>query len=197
MATDPKTVVTEIISGLSGTGEVDRATAEDLFPVVYDELRRLAKGYMSRETPGHTLQPTALVHEAYLKLVDADRLEARDRSHFLALAARAMRQILVDAFRRRSAAKRGSAQTPLQIEDGLLAAPERGGQILELDAALRRLAEVDSRLARVVELKFFGGLQHDEIATVLGVSTRTARRDWMKAKAWLAVEIAPSAHEAD
>jgi len=163
----------------------DSEAMERLWEKVYDELRRIARAQLHR-SPGGTLDTNALVHEAYLKLVDADRLSASDRAHFFALSARAMRQIVVDHFRRRVAAKRGGDQAPLPIEEHLVAAPERGEEILALDDALTRLGERDPRLARVVECKFFGGMEYEEIADVVRSSARTVRRDWLKAKAWLA-----------
>ena len=135
-ATDPKTLATEIISGLSGTGDVDRATAEDLFPVVYDELRRLAKGYMFRETPGHTLQPTALVHEAYAKLIDVE-VTWQDRAHFYALAARMMRRLLVNHAKARNAGKRGGG-----------ARQARGASAVRPCAARRRIVRLSRARAR-------------------------------------------------
>jgi len=179
----------EITQVLLAARSGDREALDHAYGAVYDELRRIARSQLRRQAGG-TLDTTALVHEAYLKLVDAERVGATDRAHFFALAARAMRQILVDAFRKRSAAKRGGADTPLPLEDDLVPAPERGEQILALDGALHGLADVDPRLARVVELKFFGGMQYDEIATVLDLSPRTARRDWLKAKGWLATALA-------
>lgn len=192
MTTDPKTRVTEIISDLSGSGEVDRATAEELFPLVYDELRRLAKGYMSRETPGHTLQPTALVHEAYLKLVDQTRSNWNGRTHFFAVGARVMRRLLVDHARERGAQKRGAAWQVVTLSDTL--EPFGGGtldpeQLLDLNAALDHLAQIDEREAKVVTLRFFGGLTVEQAAEVLGISKRTVENDWRHAQAWLRLRL--------
>ena len=193
MTSDPKTRVTEIICGLSGTGEVDRATAEELFPVVYDELRRIAKGYMSRETPGHTLQPTALVHEAYLKLVDQSRVDWRGRTHFFAVGAKVMRRVLIDHARTRKRAKRGGDWLRVTLT-GLAGSPLGGDldptQLLALHSALEKLAQLDERQARVVELRYFAGLKMSEVAEVLGVSKRTADGDWAKARIWLEQELA-------
>jgi RNA polymerase sigma factor (TIGR02999 family) len=185
---DPKTRVTEIVRTLSGAGEVDPATAEDLFPHVYGELRRLARGYMSRETPDHTLQPTALVHEAYLKLVDQTRVDWRGTTHFFAVGARIMRRLLVDHARERGAQKRGGGWRAVTLSNvlGPVGAdaldPE---QLLDLDASLERLAEIDEREAKVVTLRFFGGLTVEQVAEVLGVSKRTVENDWRHAQAWL------------
>ena len=192
MTGDPKAHVTEIISGLSGTGEVDRATAEELFPVVYDELRRLAKGYMSREKPGHTLQPTALVHEAYLKLVDQTRADWKGKTHFYAVGAKVMRRLLVDHARARDALKRGAGWQSVTLSGALdplgreMLDPE---QLLDLNGALEELAEIDKREARVVTLRFFGGLTVEQVAEALGVSKRTVENDWRHAQAWLRLRL--------
>jgi len=190
---DPKIRVTEIISGLSGAGEVDRATAEELFPVVYDELRRIAKGYMSRETPGHTLQPTALVHEAYLKLVDQTRADWKGKTHFFAVGAKVMRRLLVDHARERGALKRGAGWRSVTLSEALdplggeVLDPE---QLLDLNSALEQLGEIDEREVRVVTLRFFGGLTVEQVGEALGVSTRTVENDWRHAKAWLSLRLA-------
>ena len=192
MTSDPKTRVTEIICGLSGTGEVDRATAEELFPVVYDELRRIAKGYMSRETPGHTLQPTALVHEAYLKLVDQTRANWKGKTHFFAVGAKVMRRLLVDHARERGALKRGAGWHSVTLSEGLnpLGGEELDPeQLLDLNSALEQLAEIDEREVRVVTLRFFGGLTVEQVSEALGVSTRTVENDWRHAKAWLRLRL--------
>ncbi|MBD3849893.1 MAG: sigma-70 family RNA polymerase sigma factor [Acidobacteria bacterium] len=184
--------MTEIISGLSGAGEVDRATAEDLFPVVYDELRRLAKGYMFRETPGHTLQPTALVHEAYLKLVDQTRANWKGKTHFFAVGARVMRRLLVDHARERGAQKRGAGWQSVTLSGALdplgVEVLDRE-QLLDLNAALEQLAEIDEREAKVVTLRFFGGLTVEQVAEVIGVSKRTVENDWRHAQAWLRLRL--------
>ena len=195
MDSDPKTRVTEIISGLSGSEGIDRATAEELFPVVYDELRRLAKGYMSRETPGHTLQPTALVHEAYLKLVDQTRANWKGKTHFFAVGARVMRRLLVDHARERGALKRGAgwqSVTLTEALDPLGGEPLGPEQIIDLESALDQLAEIDEREAKVVTLRFFGGLTVEQVAEVLGMSKRTVENDWRHAQAWLRVRLSES-----
>jgi RNA polymerase sigma factor (TIGR02999 family) len=189
---DSKTLVTEIVSNLSGAGEVDPATAEVLFPHVYDELRRLARGYMSRETPGHTLQPTALVHEAYLKLVDQTRVDWRGKTHFFAVGARIMRRLLVDHARGRGAVKRGGgwrAVTLSETLDWLDADALEQEQLLDLDRALEELAGIDEREAKVVTLRFFGGLTVEQAAEVVGVSKRTVENDWRHAQAWLRMRL--------
>jgi RNA polymerase sigma factor (TIGR02999 family) len=189
---DPKTIATEIVSGLSASGEVDRTTAEDLFPVVYDELRRLAKGYMFRETPGHTLQPTALVHEAYLKLVDQTRANWKGKTHFFAVGARVMRRLLVDHARGRGAQKRGAGWQNVTLSEALypLAGQELDPEkLLDLNVALEQLAEIDEREARVVTLRFFGGLTVDQVAEVIGMSKRTVENDWRHAQAWLRLRL--------
>ena len=184
--------VTEIVCGLGRGGTEGSASAERLFPVVYDELRKLARSYMNRETPGHTLQPTALVHEAYLKLVDQTRADWKGRTHFFAVGARVMRRLLVDHARERGALKRGAGWRPVTLsgafEDlaGGAMEPER---LLDLNAALERLSALDEREGKVVTLRFFGGLTIDQVAEVLGVSKRTVEYDWRHAQAWLKKEL--------
>ena len=171
--------------------EGDAAAGDELYPLLYDELRRVARGVMASERVGHTLQPTALVHEAYLKLVDATAVRQGDRERFLRLAAWAMRQVLVDFARRRRAERRGGDDRErVSLAPGLLASEENGAtpgsvDLLDLDDALTRLAERHEQAARVVELRFFGGLSIEESAAVLGVSPTTVKRDWLMAKAWL------------
>ena len=192
MKSDPKTLATEIICGLGAGGNADPATAEELFPVVYDELRRLARGYMSRETPGHTLQPTALVHEAYLKLVDQTRADWKGKTHFYAVGAKVMRRLLVDHARERGALKRGAGWQNVSFSEALdplggeVLDPE---QLLDLNSALEQLAEIDEREARVVTLRFFGGLTVEQVAEVVGVSKRTVENDWRHAQAWLRLRL--------
>jgi RNA polymerase sigma factor (TIGR02999 family) len=164
-------------------------------PVVYAELRRLASGFMRGERPNHTLQPTALVHEAYLRLIEQKRVEWRNRAHFFGVAAKLMRRILVDHARARLTAKRGAAEPAVHLQEGLVFAEERCGEFVALDAALERLAQFDPRLERIVELRFFGGLSVEDTAEVLGISTRTVKRDWNAAKAWLHGEMTQKAVE--
>ena len=167
----------------------DPEALNELYPHVYEELRRLAHAQLRRQRPGGTLHTTALVHEAYLKLFDQRQVDVESRSHFFALSARAMRQILVDHFRRRSAQKRGGDQTVLPLEEGQIPVEARGDVLLALDDALDRLEQLDERLSRVVEYKFFGGMTEQEIGNVLDLSARTIRSDWRKAKAWLALNL--------
>jgi RNA polymerase sigma factor (TIGR02999 family) len=159
-------------------------------PLVYDELRAIAHGQLRRERPDHTLGTTALVHEAYLKLIDQRQADWQDRTHFFSIAARAMRRILIDYARRHVAAKRGGGMRKVALEEAFqLAAGERADELLAIDDALERLAALDARQAKVVEYRFFGGMTEDETAQVLGITSRTVRRDWIKAKGWLQREL--------
>ncbi len=162
-------------------------------PLVYDELRSLARRYMRSERREHTLQPTALVHEAYLRLVDRPRVDWRGRTHFFAVGARVMRHLLIDHARGRGRKKRGGGRYRVTLTDWRAAGGEAGldpGELLDLDAALEKLARVDEREARVVELRFFAGLTVAEVAHALGVSKRTVEQDWTHARAWLRRELA-------
>jgi len=179
--------VTEILREWSGG---DENAAERLFPLVYEELKRQARFSLSNERHDHTLQPTALVHEAYLRLVDQTVLEAENRIHFFAIASRLMRQILVDHARKRNAEKRGGAAQRLSLDEIDFAPEEMAGDILSLNDALMRLEKMDKRKAQVVDMRFFGGLKEDEIADALGVNEKTVRRDWQFAKLWLYRELA-------
>jgi RNA polymerase sigma factor (TIGR02999 family) len=167
----------------------DSAASERLMPLVYDELRRLARGYLRRERADHTLQPTALVNEAYLRLVDQTRVNWQSRAHFYGIAARMMRRVLVDHARSHAAEKRGGARHRLSLDDVSLPVEERAAELVALDDALVSLAELDPRKARVVELRFFGGLEVKEAAEVLGVSDKTVMREWERAKLWLCREL--------
>ncbi len=160
-------------------------------PVVYEELRRLAKQHLRRERPDHTLQATALVHEAYLRLVDQRAVTWQNRAHFFGVAAQLMRRILVDYARRRQAAKRGGAALKVSLNELVLAAEERSEEVVALDEALERLAAMDPRQGRVVELRIFSGLTVEETAEVLGISPATVKREWTMARAWLSREIRP------
>jgi RNA polymerase sigma factor (TIGR02999 family) len=169
----------------------DAALAE-LTPLVYEELRRLAHRHMGGERPDHTLQTTALVNEAYLRLADQTNPRWQDRAHFFAVAARAMRQILVNYAKSYRAQKRGGGALKVDLEEAALVSPEQSREIVDLHEALQDLATLDSRKAQVVELKYFGGLNDDEIAEILKISTVTVRRDWIFAKAWLHKELCSS-----
>lgn len=179
----------EITGILFRWSQGDEHALDKLTPLVYRDLRRIAARLLRGERLGHTLQPTALVNEAYLKLAGQAKAQWQNRTHFFAVAARAMRQILVDHARGHLRAKRGAGVTVLPLEDGLLFAPERSADLLALDQALERLSAIDPRKTRVVELRFFGGLNNDEIAEVLQISPNTVMRDWNMAKAWLRREI--------
>jgi len=167
----------------------DNAALVELTPLVYEELRRLAHHYMEGQRADHTLQTTALVDEAYLRLADQTAPSWQNRAHFFAVAARAMRQILVNYAKSSRAQKRGGGALKVELEEGVIVSPEQSQAIVDLHEALERLGTLDSRKARVVELKYFGGLNHDEIAEVMKVSTVTVRRDWVFAKAWLYTEL--------
>ncbi len=165
---------------------VDPALAQVVFPLVYDELRRIARHALSSERTGHTLDTTALVHEAYLRLVDSTRIPWEDRSRFLAVAATAMRHILVDHARRRHALKRGQTPIAVNLDQLPVSVDESADTLIALDDALTRLGALSPRLVQVVECRFFIGMTEEETAAALGVTARTVRRDWIKAKAWLA-----------
>ncbi len=167
------------------TGAFDR-----LVPMVYDELRRIAHGHLRRQRPGGTLDTTGLVHEAYLKLAEQTALDVRDRGHFLAISARAMRQVLIDFARARTAGKRGGPQAQrVTLEDDLAAVESQAERLLDVDRALERLRAHSERLARVVECRYFAGFSEEETAEALGVSLRTAQREWLRARAWLQREL--------
>ncbi len=158
-------------------------------PFVYDELRRQARNYMAREQGLQTLQPTALVHEAYLKLVDQTRVNWQNRAHFFGVASTVMRRILVDHARANATGKRGGAAARLSLEDVQISVEERASDLVALDEALKNLAKFDERKSKIVEMRFFGGLTDGEIAEVLGVSTRTVLREWKTARLWLYREL--------
>lgn len=181
------------MTAVAGSGAPERASAVELFPLVYDEMRRIAGRMMCRENPGHTLQPTALVHEAYLKLADQTRATWKGRTHFLAVGAQVMRRLLINHARDRAAVKRGRNWERVELTRAL-ARPGRElldlDQMLALNRAVERLAELDERQAAVVTLRFFGGLEIEQIAEVLAVSKRTVDYDWLHARAWLFRELA-------
>jgi RNA polymerase sigma factor (TIGR02999 family) len=173
----------------------NKAALDQLMPCVYDELRRLASRYLRRERADHTIQPTALVHEAYLRLVDQTEVRWQDRAHFFGMAATVMRHILVDHARRRHRAKRGGSVTWLSLEPIREGFEARSLDLIAVDAALTQLEAVDPQQSRVVELRFFGGLTAEEIAEVLGLSSRTVERDWRTAKAWLRSRLRPEGQD--
>ena len=161
-------------------------------PLVYDELRRLASSYLRQERSDHTLQPTALVHEAYLRLVDQKNVHWKDKGHFFAITAQLMRRILVDHARSHLAEKRGSGAAKVPLEDALVMSNERPDELLTLDESLTRLGRMDPQQARIVELRIFAGLSVEDTAALLGISPATVKRDWSMAKAWLSLEIGKS-----
>jgi RNA polymerase sigma factor (TIGR02999 family) len=167
----------------------NKDAAHRLMPLVYDELRRLADNCFRHRAPGQTLQPTAVVHEAYIKLIDQTVADYRSRSHFIAVAATAMRQILIDGARRRTARKRGGGRQRVALDDAVAVTPGRPTDLLELDDAMRRLAGLDERKAKIVELRFFGGLSIKETAEALDLARSTVTEDWRMARAWLACEL--------
>ena len=167
----------------------DNAALVELTPLVYEELRRLAHHFMEGQRPDHTLQTTALVNEAYMRLADQTKPSWQNRAHFFAVAARAMRQILVNYARSNRAQKRGGGALKVELDEVAIISPEESKEIVDLHEALERLAALDSRKAQVVELKYFGGLNYDEMAEVLKISPVTVRRDWRFAKAWLYTQL--------
>jgi RNA polymerase sigma factor (TIGR02999 family) len=195
MAEDTKERIATLVAGLGGDSEC--ASTEELWGLVYDDLRRLARWRMAGAV-GHTLQPTALVHEAYMRLVDQSRVDWRGRSHFKAVASKVMRNLLVDHARRKASAKRGGDRNRITLAEGISTSKTLEidlEQMLSVDAALGRLAEHDSKQARVVELRFFGGLTVAEVAEVIGVSKRTVEGYWTHARAWLLRELSHGADD--
>jgi RNA polymerase sigma factor (TIGR02999 family) len=182
----PPEDVTQILREVSGG---NREAPARLMPLVYDELRRLADHYLRRERPDHTLQPTALVHEAYLRLIDQTRVDWQNRAHFFGVAAQLMRRILVDHARRHQASKRGGFGQKLTLDEAVDYSQTRDVDLVKLDDALTALAKFDARQSRVVELRFFGGLTIEETAEAIGISPATVKVDWSMAKAWLRREI--------
>src|SRR6266436_4980346 len=166
-------------------GNGDEAARDELMPLVYEELHRLAHQHMNRERPGHTLQTSALVNEAFMRLVDQRDVHWQNRSHFFGLAAQMMRRILVDYARNRGYAKRGGDARQVSLDEAMIVSEERSAEVVALDEALNGLAEIDPRKSQIVELRFFGGLSIEETAAVLKVSPGTVMRDWTLAKAWL------------
>jgi RNA polymerase sigma-70 factor (ECF subfamily) len=182
----PRADVTQLLADVR---QGQAGAAEALLPMVYQELRRIAASYMRRERANHTLQATALVHEAYLQLIDQTRVEWQNRAHFFGVAAQLMRRILVEHARAHNAAKRGGAAPKLELDEALNYFPNRDITILSLEDSLQTLEKLDERQSKIVELKFFGGLTTEEISEVLGVSTATVEREWRSARAWLYNEL--------
>jgi len=170
-------------------GDGDQVAGDQLLSVVYQELHRLAHHYMKRESPGHTLQTSALVNEAFVRLVDQKNVQWQNRAHFFGIAAQMMRRILVDYARKRNYAKRGGGAQQISLDEGLTVSEGRSAEVVQVHEALEQLAEFDPRKSQIVELRFFGGLSIEETAGVLGVSPGTVMRDWTLAKAWLRREI--------
>jgi RNA polymerase sigma factor (TIGR02999 family) len=170
-------------------GEGDQIARDQLMSLVYEELHRLAHRYMKRESPGHTLQTSALVNEAFVRLVDQKNVRWQNRAHFFGIAAQMMRRILVDYARSRNYTKRGGGAQQISLDEALIVSDERSEEVVGVHEALERLAEFDARKSQIVELRFFGGLSIDETAGVLNVSPGTVMRDWTLAKAWLRREI--------
>jgi RNA polymerase sigma-70 factor, ECF subfamily len=184
-----ETLAHDVTQLLQAWREGDQGALDKLMPLVYQELHRLAQGYMVQERPGHTLQTTALVNEAYLRLVDAGKVNFQNRAHFFAISAQLMRRILVEFARRHASLKRGGEVARVSLEESLVVYGERGTDLVALDDALQALAAIDARRSRVVELRFFGGLSVEETAEVLKVSPETAMHDWKLAKVWLLREM--------
>ncbi|HEY3043676.1 MAG TPA: sigma-70 family RNA polymerase sigma factor [Vicinamibacterales bacterium] len=189
-----ETKTSEVTQLLARWSVGDRAALDRLVPAVYGELRRMAARYLRKERPQHTLQPTALVHEAFVKLVDQRDVRWQNRAHFFGVAAQLMRRILVDHARERDAEKRGGGAACVPLSDSLAIAPSDHIDILAVDDALNRLGEIDPDQVRIVELRFFGGLTIEETAEVLGWSPGSVKREWRVAKAWLQREISGTAH---
>ncbi len=189
---DPNIETTRL---LQAAAKGDAGAVDRLMPLVYGELRDLAARQLRRERPDHTLQATALVHEAYLRLVDATSIDWKGRTHFFALAARVVRQVLIQHARVHGAQKRGGDRRRITLVDGIVIMSNPEVDLLELDEALTKLAAVHERQARVVELRFFGGLSVEEVAAALGVSERTVKGDWKVVRAWLRSEMGDPKHE--
>jgi RNA polymerase sigma-70 factor, ECF subfamily len=189
--TSPSQEVSQLLRAWS---DGDRTALDKLVPLVYDELRRMARRHMDRQQAGHTLQTTALIHEAYLKLIDQKEAHWRNRAHFFGVAAKAMRSILVDYARASHAAKRGGGAVLVSLDEAAVASDERAAELVALDDALAGLAAIDRRKCQVVELRYFGGLSVEETAEVLQVSVETVARDWRLARTWLLRELSKAPH---
>jgi len=181
MASDSDNVTRLLLEWSDG----NQQALEEMLPLIYDELRRLAHNFLYRERPGHTLQTTALVHEAYLKLIDQRDARWQNRAHFFAIAAQAMRRILIDSARQHIADKRGGGGQKLSLAEGATITPEPDSNLLALDEALNALAEIDAQQSRIIELRYFGGLTIEETAEVMKLSPATIKREWTMARAWL------------
>lgn len=179
----------DVTEWLVAWGNGDQEALNKLIPLVYGELHRLAARYMRKENPNHTLQTSALLNEAYIKLVDQKKVRWQNRAHFFGIAAQVMRRVLLDHAKHRARAKRGGNIIKVSLNEDIFLSPERAAELIALDQALNGLAEIDPTKSRIVEMKFFGGLSNEEIAEVENVSTRTIEREWRKAKAWLHREI--------
>ena len=182
----------EITELLAEWRDGNQSALDELYPLVYNELHRLARSYMSRERKGHTLQTTALINEAYVRLVDQKNVQWANRSHFFAISAQIMRRILIDHARRHAYAKRGGGAQQVSLEEAATVAPDLGLELIRLDEALKSLAEMDPLRSKVVELRYFGGLNNEEIAGVLQISENTVTRDWNMARAWLYQQLTGS-----
>jgi RNA polymerase sigma factor (TIGR02999 family) len=182
----------EITQLLAEWSDGNQSALDELYPLVYDELHRLARRYMSREREGHTLQTTALINEAYVRLVDQRNVHWANRSHFFAISAQIMRRILIDHARRHGYAKRGGGAQQVSLDEAAIVTRTAGAELLRLDEALKSLAEMDPRRSQVVELRYFGGLNNEEIAGVLNISENTVTRDWNMARAWLHQQLSES-----
>ena len=185
----PDVAPSEMTELLNRFARGDKQAERDLLPLVYGELRRIAAHHLRHERPNHTLRTTALVHEAYLRLIGRTDMDWQSRTHFFGVAAQVMRHVLVDYARQRRAEKRGGGRTRMPLEEGLTVSDQQCSLIAELDAALQRLERLNARQARVVELRFFSGMKEEEIAGLLAVSVRTVRRDWTIARAWIYGEL--------
>jgi RNA polymerase sigma-70 factor, ECF subfamily len=185
----PSPLPQEVTQLLVDWSNGNQAALDRLMPLVYTELRQLARRYMRRERSGHTMQTTALIHEAYLRLVDQNQVRWQNQAHFFGIAARLMRHILIEHARRHARAKRGGGAGKISLDETAIVSQARAAELLALDDALEQLAAIDQRKSRVVELRFFGGLSVEEAAEVLNVAPNTVLRDWRMAKAWLRREI--------
>jgi RNA polymerase sigma factor (TIGR02999 family) len=192
MSTDDTPTPGDVTEILRQAADGHRQSLDRIFPLVYDELRGLARRQLAGQPAGRTLTTTVLIHEAYLRLVDQKHARFEDRAHFYAYASRVMRAVLVDAARARSARKRGGDQTPVALDERHLPVDAQADLVLAVDQALTRLAADDERLARLVECRFFGGMTDEDVAQALGVTDRTVRRDWIKARTWLHAQLGGS-----